>query len=286
MYFVKKNISDFFKNHKDMFFIFFILQIISVFFIFFIYGLLVNYQKELDNMTYDTFEFTADFSSDNEANEFLPLSEGIDEFLDNMGDNVCGFTVLGMYNKGDKKYAIHSHNGYIDGNKYSVPRYSKPFKITKGRALEENDFQGEDYVAIASDFFEVNKEIELGGNKYTVVGNYEIMLEDMPYLQIPYLLLPKSDYYVIGLYVHFTNNPTEHDYDVFKSALSKHYGENVSFDELYLDKPARKKTLNSMNFVAVIIGVLASINIIVIYMNLIGKRRKKNAIIQICGYSY
>ena len=59
MYFVKKNISDFFKNHKDMFFIFFILQIISVFFIFFIYGLLVNYQKELDNMTLDTFEFTA-----------------------------------------------------------------------------------------------------------------------------------------------------------------------------------------------------------------------------------
>ena len=284
MYFVKKNIIDFFKNHKDMFFIFFILQIISVFFIFFIYGLLVNYQKELDNMTYDTLNFEANF---NGGGEFLPLREAMTEILDSMGDKVSGVCVLGSYSDGDINYYINAHDDYSDDGKFVSPTFCNPFKIVEGRGLEDGDFQGNDYVAIASGNLKVGDNVELGGNKYNVVGEYLFPFEDEKnYLEIPYRLLPEKNYYVICIALYFEKNPTESDYNIFKEALTKKYGESVYFKDLYLDKSARIKTLKSMNLVAFIIGVLSSINIVVIYMNLIEKRRRKNAVIQICGYPY
>lgn len=287
MYFVKKNIMDFVKNHLDIFVVFFMVQIISVFLIFFIYGLMVNYQKELDNMTYDTFNFEVTFNDENGKTDFTPLKKAITEMLEEMGNKVNGLCVLGRYEDGNIKYYINAHDGYSNDGKFCEPEFCNPFDIKQGRGLDNKDFQGDELVAITNSKKFVNHQVEIAGNRYNVIGRYAYTFDtEDTYFEIPYRFLPEKNYTVIYFRLNFKKNPTEKEYEMFKSVIGKYCGEGHSFEELYLDKPARKKALKSMNLVALIIGALSSVNLVVIYVNLIEKRRKKNAIIQICGYAY
>lgn len=287
MYFVKQNIRDFFTDSRDVFVMFLILQVISVFSVFFIYGIVCNSQREEDNMTLESYELEASFeSSDGGDCLYKNLSSAIPEFLEEFGEKLEGMSVLGFY----EEYYLISYNGF-EGGQLTRPAYGRTGDavILEGRDLEASEYSSPGYLAMGNECWKAGDTVEMDGNTYTVVGvrsSLGISDKDRQVLYVPYLSLPDS-MELVGIYLRFHRLPTESDYYAFRDALQSAMGEeNVQLAEIYLDKPARRKALRSLNLVAVAVGLLASFDIFVVYNSIIEKRRKKNSVIQICGCSY
>ena len=280
MYFIKKNFMDFFTNSRDIFFVFVFLQILSAFSVFFVYGLLRNYQEERADMSLDTYVFNTSFIVEDKTRDVNNIRNVIDKIMEKSGDKIEGISILGF----GEDFGVISYNGYEDG-KITIPKYL-------GRDTQSKIFTHEDYIsgepiAVGTSNFEIGQKVTISGKEYEIIGIDAGIPGGTDIVYVPLNSMPDKIKSIVNLGVCFCKRPTESDYKYFVESLKDVYGEELlEIEEIYLDKASRKKEINSMNIVVILIGLVSSLNICIVYNSIIEKRRRKNAIIQICGCSY
>lgn len=280
MYFIKKNFVDFFKNSRDIFFVFVFLQILSAFSVFFVYGLLRNYQEEKADMSLDTYIFNTGLIDDDKTRDVNNVRNVINKIMEKCGDKIEGISVLGF----GEGFGVISYNGYENG-KITVPRYLG--SDTQSKIFKHEDYISGEPIAVGTSNFEIGEKVTISGKEYEIIGIDPGIPGGTDIVYVPLNSMPDKIKSIVHLGVCFSKRPTESDYKHFVESLKSVYGEELlELEEIYLDKASRKKEINSMNIVVILMGLVASLNICIVYNSIIEKRRRKNAIIQICGCSY
>ena len=293
------NLKSFYKNDRLIFFIMIICVVTSAFIINFSYGLYYNYncQKyEVEVDMDDLYPTIADgktltkkqlqqymLALDNSTlSEMMVIcAQGkLDEFPDDPEEGWPTFYSRFVVNDGKFDIATVTRDGW-----------TKSGKITSGRyILSEEEAKGADVAMVyaggdgvwskgCENIKNDDGTITLFGKKYEVIGSYNAggLTPIVPFLSVP------DDYCYKSLGFTFYNNITLSVFNELKDTAQKVIPDTLEFPVLDFPDSDDIALYNNMIIISLVISALSMINFAMLYHYVITKRRKRVAVMRMCG---
>lgn len=279
-----KNIKKSFGAYRNIYVLFLVAQLISVIVLLFSYGTVTSYELKKEEQTAKGSHVYARFI---EPVSVISVREIIPDLVEPMNERVA-FTfveIVSPHEELEITCIMEYHNG-----RYSIPvDFFPENRLYEGRYIdrvEMNDGSKVAYGYLDYESFK-NGTVFSVGDKYTLYDEeYEIVgIIDgagTPRLTIP-INSVTEDMKTSLISVEFNRLTTISDYDSFTEVLNENFSGNVEISDFGIVNFDNIIEYDSIIMLAVIIGVISTLNTILIYNYIMKKRKKQMAIYRIEG---
>lgn len=279
-----KNIKKSFGAYRNIYVLFLVSQLVSVIVLLFSYGTVTSYELKKEEQTAKGCYVYARFI---EPVSVISVRDVIPELVEPMNERVAHTFVEidSSYEELEITCIMEYYNG-----RYSVPSEAFPqSRLYDGRYIDEMEMNDGSRVAFGYLDYESFKDgtVFSVGDKYTLFGEeYEIVgiIDGGPpaRLTIP-INSVTEDMKTSLLYVEFNRLTTKSDYDSFTEVVNENFSGNVRISDFGIVNFDNIIEYDSIIMLAVIIGVISTLNTILIYNYIMKKRKKQMAIYRIEG---
>lgn len=285
------NIKNFIKQHTG----FFILMIITVFFssviMLFSYGLFQNYKMSKLEFTASQKQLRIDSNSN--IPDVMPMTKGeVLQCITSLDENSFKdleliFTISQVddckvpFEEASITMDVLSRFLYIDGN---FRCYSKMYKTLKeqGWFLEGNYYNdaqydsGQPLMLLPEGFADNKSEFSMQGKTFkaiaTIKGEPDVIYTSL-----------NDDTKCSAVCFNYTRPPSLKQYNDIYNTFKSVFGERIKSPDVEPFYQEDYWLYNTIMLAAVLIAIVASINLIILYQYILLKRRKTLSIFMICG---
>ncbi len=280
MIYILKNLKSFIKNNTFIFVLFLLCQFVSVFVMFFSYGIIHNYsnvQKE-EVLKSQIVEINFD-----ESIKLRDLKKVINRLGNDVFTPLDRISIMSFYNG----IPIVFNMEYDNGLTFSKDVYYENIEpyLFEGRIFTEEEYRLGKNVAIISlslleeGQYEYLGTIQVFDNEYKIIG----IEEDSPQsILIPYISAP-DELDTIAFVLNYKYLPTRAHFLTMRDNFLEVFGDNVNFPEFQTLDVEEISFFNTISLTAIVIGLLASVNLAVLFRYILSTRRKTLAIFRMGG---
>ena len=273
---VLKNIKNSIMAYRNIYILLIVAQMVAVLILFFVYGTIISYDVAREEQKNEKLYFNAFFI---ERVQTQNLAKILPEILDEMEDRLNFVFVGGKHE--ESELSITFHEEYHDGKFCLSQDVFYEERLEAGRYITESEMNNGSKVMIGYNVGEVGDTYIIAGEEYEIVGLVGRFPTEIE------LFIPMSsvneEFTTRTVQFLFKDLPTQSDYDTFVSVLKKYYGNNVEFSEFEPMNVDEIIAYNSIIALALTIGVVATLDTILVYNYIIKKRKKQMAIFWING---
>lgn len=286
------NIKNFIRQHRG----FFLLMIITIFFsssvMLFSYGLFQHYK--LSKKDYDINQTSMSVSVNRDDPNVVPMTKGelleCISSLESNTTNACELMcVESFFNDCEiplsdiilTEFSALSRFLYVDGE---FRCYSELYKtlqkqgwFLKGRYYTDSEYQqGEPLILLPSEIYNAPSDVIIQGRTYkktaSIKGETDVIFT---------ALHDETECNFISF--EFKQPPSLRQYNDICNTFKRVFGDRIRFSEIEPFYQEDYWLYNTIMLVAILIAIIASINLIILYQYILLKRRKTLSVFMICG---
>lgn len=281
---VIKNIKKSFKAYGSIYSLLIVSQFLAVLILFFVYGIVTGYEMKKNEIVTNASYVTAIFiepvsvlSVKEVYSEILPqMEERMDYAFLNVLNNESDIEITCIMEYSNKKFCMpideFGSDRLIDG------RYPNEIEMNDGSKIGFGYLNSQG--SSTNYQFKVGESVDLYGEKYEIIGVIEAVTKSR--VTIP-ICSCTEDMKTAHAMVAFEGFILKDDYDLFKEIMLEHYGSNVVINDFEPVDITDIIAYDSMIILAVVIGLIAMLDTILVYNYVMKKRKKQMAIIGLEG---
>lgn len=286
------NIKNFLKQHTG----FFILMIITVFFssviMLFSYGLFQNYKMSKLEFTSSQMEFSIDSNTD--IPDAMPMTKGeVIQCIKSLDENsfkdlnlICTYSQIDdcevPFEEAPITMEVLSRFLYIDG---SFRCYAEMFNTLKkqGWFLKGNYYNdaqydsGQPLMLLSEELAGDNLEFSMQGRTFKAIAIVTHIEPDVIYTSL------NDDTKCLHISFDYTRPPSLTQYNDICNTFKSVFGDRIKEPDIEPFYQEDYWLYNTIMMAAILIAIVASINLIILYQYILIKRRKALSVFMICG---
>lgn len=287
------NIKNIVKKIKFLKVFLYICQAIFAMVILFVVG--VYYNNEYEQNAIMEFGTTLSIYIGNQTNraQYVDTELVQDKFMDIFSkyENIIEAFYIDGDGRCDEGKMIIRSNFSIENGMY-VPLESKLEIYTEGRFFNVDDMNNGEKVCIIPIMFAENhhETIEINDVEYKVIAYQDKEIDEKGLMYwgnvcfVPFKSLgPEEKIYEVA--VQFKRPLMESEYNYIKDKATMYWGKKVKLSDYIAEDLDDGSVKNTINYIIILIGVLAAITMCALYYYIIVKKTKPNAVKVLCGCS-